>query len=118
MLMNIFSFKSIPLCNIHVKDGNCIQCKGGKKYFFFTKWVNTTLKMRIKQEHSIFFTNYKFYNGHIQLLGKAYVHHSENYALFMYVSNWLSATKGFKEYIIYSHVLNWNYKLISVEFVC
>ena len=36
----------------------------------------------------------------------------------MYVSNWLSATKDFKEYVIYLHVLNWNYKLISVEFVC
>ena len=44
--------------------------------------------MRIRQEHSIFLhkkINYKFYNGHIQLLGEAYVYHSENYALF-YVS--------------------------------
>ena len=46
-------FKSIPLCNIHVKDGNRIQCKEEKKKVFI-KWVNTTLKMRIRQAHSIF----------------------------------------------------------------
>ena len=46
-----------------------------------------------------------------------YNYHSENYALFMKASNWLSATKDFKEYIMYLHVLNWNYKLISVEIV-
>ena len=28
------SFKSIPLCNIHVKDGNCTQCKEGKNHFY------------------------------------------------------------------------------------
>ena len=76
--------------------------------------------MSIRQKHSIFLhkkINHKFYNGHIQLLGEAYVHHSENYALFMSASNWLSGTIDFKEYVMYFHVLNWNYKLISVEIV-
>ena len=37
---------------------------------------------------------------------------------FMSSSNWLSATIDFKEYVMYFHVLNWNYKLIFVEIVC
>ena len=31
---------------------------------------------------------------------------------------WLSATMDFREYVMYLLVINWNYKLISVEIVC
>ena len=58
-----------------------MQCKEGKKSFF-RKCVSTTLKWGMDNKIPFFFTIYKFYSGHMQLLGQAYVdlHHSENYA--------------------------------------
>ena len=86
MLMNILKGSRVfPYVISMLRTATASSAKKKKKRFYKMGKLIQPLKWGLDKHIPFFFPNYKFYNGHIQLLGKAYVHHSENFALF-YVS--------------------------------